>query len=444
MTPHLDTDRVQLWHGDCLDVLRQLPDASVDSIVTDPPYEIGFRGKSWDSTGIAFSVDLWNECLRVLRPGGHLLAFGASRAWHRLAVAIEDAGFELRDSIAWIQGNGFPKSVNLTTAMAQHAAGERFDNTGPSPDLYAVTAYLRAARDAAGWTNRRIDELFGTNGMSGHWTTKASQPACPSLRQWAELKAALSPHLGDEVDALVERLCSAERPDDWGTRTEDDGGRFLGSLASGGELGGGGQFGSALKPAFEPIVVGRKPLAGTLTQTVLQHGTGALNIGACRVGSETRTIPAKRPTPETQSIGAFSKHLSPHQVAGRWPTNVILDEAAAAEVEEQRSGASAYFPVFRYVPKAPARERPAVDGVTHGTVKPLELMRWAVRLVTPPGGIVLDPFAGSGTTAEAALLEGLRCVTCEREPTYLPLIQQRIDRATAEIATPATEAKEAA
>nr|WP_078345072.1 DNA methyltransferase [Mycobacteroides chelonae] len=413
--PHLHTDAVQLWHGDCRDVLAQLPDASVDSVVTDPPYELGFGGKAWDSTGIAFDTELWAECLRVLKPGGHLLAFGASRTWHRLAVAVEDAGFELRDSIAWLRGNGMPKSVDLTDAMERHLAGERYDDTGPSPDLYAVTAYLRQARDAAGWSNKRIDELFGTHGMAGHWTTKASQPACPSLRQWAELKSALAPHLGDDVDELVHRLCSTERPDDWGTRTEADGGRFLGSLASGGALGGGGAFGTGLKPAFEPIVVGRKPLTGTAKQTVLAYGTGALHIGACRIGEERR-----------------------------WPPNVILDDEASAEVEDQFTGASRFFPTFRYAPKAPPRERPTADGVAHQTVKPLDLMRFLVRLVTPPGGTVLDPFAGSGTTTEAALLEGFSVITAEREPSYLPLIEQRIDRATAQIATPASETKEAA
>ena len=155
-------------------------------------------------------------------------------------------------------------------------------------------------------------------------------------------------------------------------------------------------WGTGLKPAFEPIVVARKPLAGTVVATVLEHGTGALNIDGCRVE------------------------------AGRWPTNVVLDESQAAELGDSAK----FFPVFKYQAKAPSKERPKVDGVAHPTVKPLALMRWLVRLVTPPGGWVLDPFAGSGTTGEAAYLEGFRCLLIEREADYLPLIEHRFNRAS--------------
>lgn len=375
---------------------RLFPDNSVDAVVTDPPYGIGFMGHEWDqpgeygatrkngiaqplhrrdrepgfakanSAGIAGSYDLsrsanarfgewcqvWaTECLRILKPGGHLVSFGGSRTWHRLACAVEDAGFEIRDSIAWLYGSGFPKSLNV----------------------------------------------------------------------------------GD--------------------------GR-----------------GTALKPAFEPIVVGRKPLIGTVATNLAAHGTGALNIDACRVGDEERTNIAGGPSSLqrvsrvaqgyrdtlTASVGASTT------VAGRWPTNVALDEATAADLDRQTGvlnsgtmragterqarvggtiygadtrnfvpadtygdsgGASRFFPTFHYEAKAPKSERPiGDDGEAHPTVKPLDLMRWLVRLITPPGGTVLEPFLGSGTTAEACVIEGLRCIGIERAETYMKLAVTRVSK----------------
>ena len=492
MNPHYADDLVTLYHGDCLDVLRELPDASVDAVVTDPPYGLEFMGKDWDapwkqadalaagrmaretigdvrqpgddaftdgagpfgrakvrhgmaasygsssSASAAFGVwcEQWAaECLRVLKPGGHILAFGGTRMWHRLAAGIEDAGFEIRDSMAWLYGSGFPKSMDVTGAMTRYLAGERPEATGPNPDLYEITAYLRAARDAAGWTNKQIDGLFGTNGMAGHWTSQASQPACPSPRQWEILKAELAPHLGDDLDDLVDRLGSTERPDDWGTGEPDDGDRFLGTL------GGGGGWGTALKPAFEPIVVGRKPITGTVAANVHVHGTGALNIDACRVPFADDADEAESKTKNqhgdfgstaggNQVYGDFSMVAREnYDATGRWPTNVLLDEHQAADLDARTADAPArFFPTFRYQAKAPGHERPNVDGVQHPTVKPLDLMRWLVRLVTPPGAIVLEPFGGSGTTAEACVLENRRCIAIEREATYLPLIVSRLEK----------------
>ncbi|SKU14421.1 Modification methylase HindIII [Mycobacteroides abscessus subsp. massiliense] len=220
-------------------------------------------------------------------------------------------------------------------------------------------------------------------------------------------------------------------------------------------------WGTALKPAFEPIVVARKPLAGTVAANVLEHGTGALNINACRIhtaGSEARSYTVKRlkPGAELNRTGgnwrpADGVEYEGTTTDGRWPTNVVLD-AHQAEVLDQQSGllksgartgkrssgtceapreasqggASRFFPVFRYEAKAPTSERPSADGVQHPTVKPLDLMRWLVRLVTPVGAVVLEPFAGSGTTAEACILEDRRCIAIEREAEYLPLIVSRL------------------
>ena len=413
-----------LIHGDCVAWLNVLPASSIDAIVCDPPYGLEFMGKGWDGAdGFRRSLNAndtgrdnafgrlskrgpeyragalfqefsqtWAEaCLRVLKPGGHLLAFGGTRTWHRLAVAIEDAGFEIRDSITWIYGSGFPKSRDVSEAMDAFLAGDHGDGDPTNPDVLKVTAFLRAARDAAGWSNTRIDALFGTTGMAGHWTTQASQPRVPSLRQWEILKQQLG--FGDDVDEIVQRLASTERPEDWGSGPGDSA-VFLSTLGDDDTRHAGG-WGTALKPASEPIVVARKAVVGSTTSNVRQYGTGALNVDGCRVGDD-----------------------------GRWPANVAVDERTA----EQLGDRAKFFPVFHYCPKAPTKERPKVDGVTHPTVKPLALMRWLVRLVTPPGGTVLDPFAGSGTTLEAAALEGFPAIGIEREAAYLPLIETRLAR----------------
>lgn len=369
-----------LLHADCRAVLAALPDASVDAIVTDPPYELGFMGKRWDGSGIAYSVDLWADCLRVLKPGGHLAAFGGARTYHRMTCAIEDAGFEIRDGLQWLYGSGFPKSLNV-------GAG--------------------------------IMKLHG-----------------------------LSPS-----------------EDKWPAETEAWRG-----------------YGTALKPAAEPIVLARKPLGGTVAANVLAHGTGALNIDGCRVehasAADLATSQSKNPgrldvvTSEVYGAGRPQQSVN---AAGRWPSNVLLSHAEqcgevcadgcpVAELDAQSGmlksgthaahhrrtaaggngnthgamagvtgrshddsgGASRFFPTFRYQAKAPSKERPKVDGVAHPTVKPLDLMRWLVRLVTPPGGLVLDPFAGSGTTLQAARDEGFRALGVEQERDYYRLACQRL------------------
>lgn len=337
---------VTLIHGDSVVELTRLEANSIDSIVCDPPYALGFMGKAWDThtpKGFQHWCEMWaREALRVLKPGGHLLAFGGTRTYHRLAAGIEDSGFEIRDSLHWLYGSGFPKSHNLK--------------------------------------------------------------------------------------------------DDWQG------------------------WGTALKPAHEPIVLARKPLVGTVAANVLQHGTGALNVDGCRV--ESGKISSAGGTRRSGGIMGKSEALGGWEPthSGRWPANVLLDPSAAALLDEQsgtlksgsrkagtyaglgymgsesaafpevngnEGGASRFFPVFKYQAKATSRERPEVNGVKHPTVKPVELMRWLVRLVTPAGGVVLDPFAGSGATVEAALLEGMRCIAIEREADYLPLIEARIERQAA-------------
>ena len=390
-----------IHHGDCIETMNAMPPESVDAIVTDPPYGLGFMGKKWD--GLPPSLEWAEACYRVLKPGGHIAAFGGTRTWHRLAVAIEDAGFEMRDSLAWLYGSGFPKSHDVGKAIDKLAGAER----------EVVGTARRSQNRSAGWDRpwmREQMESLGGSGMAEHAITA---PATPEAVQW----------------------------DGWGT---------------------------ALKPAFEPIVLARKPLAEkTVARNVLAYGTGAINVDACRI--ETGDDIAKKypngPGGTTFGGGAMTLTEQWRQPSGRWPANVLLDHHAAAWVDEQSGvqkdgvavnrnknpdierphtvygggwmngdrpdityggggGASRFF----YSAKAPKTERPNVGGVQHPTVKPLAIMRWLIRLVTPPGGTVLDPFAGSGTTIEAALIEGFDPVGIEMEADYLPLIQHRIDR----------------
>ncbi len=382
----LSAPEFDLWHGDCIEVMRGLPPESVDAVVTDPPYELGFMGKGWDASGIAYRVDLWQEVLRVLKPGGHLLAFGGTRTAHRLACGIEDAGFEIRDSIAWMYGSGFPKSLDVSKAIDK---GE------------------------------------------GHWRGMAGEIA--------SYKGAMSSPNYDRTSKGDPITDAAKQWQGWGT---------------------------ALKPAHEPIVVARKPLIGTVAANVLAHGTGALNVDGCRIAGEpdrasgwSKTGSKGGPN-DAMSGDNYDRDPKPDNPAGRWPANVILDESQAAELDRQSGvttgtvgigkttggfrfmngdtetvqkfdrgltdigGASRFF----YTAKANSSERPRVGDVAHPTVKPLDLMQYLVRLVTPPGGTVLDPFAGSGTTAEACIIEGFRCITIELTAEYLPLIAQRLTK----------------
>lgn len=425
--PYFADDVASVYAGDCLEVLREMPAGSVDAVVTDPPYGLGnttpdlvaetltawiggdrefipegrgFMGRPWDA--FVPPVAVWDECRRVLKPGGHLLVFAGSRTQDLMSLGLRLAGLDLRDTIMWAYGSGFPKSRDVTEAMGRFLKGER-PAGGIAPDVYKVTAFLKAARDAAGWSNRQIDDVFGTNGMAGHWTSQASQPSVPSVRQWEVLKGLLG--FGDEMDALVAELAANERPEDWGAGDGDD--NFLGTLRKNVNYANSGSWGTALKPAYEPVLVARKPVAGSITANVNAYGTGAFNIAGCMTGTEGGDAGG-----------------------GRWPLNVLVDESQAAELDKQAPAErpARFFPTFRYEAKASSEERPKVAGVSHPTVKPLELMRWLCRLVTPPGGVILEPFAGSGATVEAAVLERFRCVAIERQDEYLPLIRARLTK----------------
>ncbi|MFG2412328.1 DNA-methyltransferase [Streptomyces goshikiensis] len=454
--PYYASDGITLHLGDCLDILPTIPDASIDAIITDPPYELGFMGKAWDASGIAYNVDVWRHCWRILKPGGHLLAFGATRTYHRMTVAIEDAGFEIRDSLHWIYGSGFPKGQDIARSIDRH----RDDR----PQVLQVTAWLAAARDAAGWTTKRIDELFGFNGMASHWTAIANKAASvPTPEQWDRLRDAL---LFDDAEILplVAEL-NARRGtlgETWsqreitgkGFRVRRESDVQLAGLSTGAyDLTAPASdaarqwqgWNTNLKPAHEPIVVARKSTGfNTTVANVLEHGTGALNIDACRTaaGQDYRdkcaSVVGLASNRNGDTLGEWTgaREDSAHD-AGRWPTNILLGHSPGCSAQcapgcpVTELGAEArFFPAFRYEAKAPASERPRLaDGTAHATVKPLALMRWLIRLVTPPGGVVLDPFAGSGTTLEAAAIEGFQAVGIEREAAHAELCRIRLTKA---------------
>ena len=392
--------------GNCLDTLKTLPDCSVDSIVTDPPYELGFMGKSWDNSGIAYNQDLWAECLRVLKPGGHLLAFSGSRTYHRMVCAIEDSGFEIRDQIMWLYGSGFPKSLDVSKAIDK----------------------------AAGVWRGRAGAVVSENGsMDGpnYERTPKKPPFTPEAQQWQG----------------------------WGT---------------------------ALKPAHEPIVVARKPLIGTVANNVLTYGTGAINIDGSRVGTADGFGVGAKGT--SGFAAGYEGDGFVASTLGRWPANVIHDgsdevlegfpDTAPSRqgkprgtakkglfanskfnkvgTEHNDNGGSAAR--FFYCAKASKSERnagleglperivneitpPGTQGANspragagrngatqnfHPTVKPLALMRYLIKLVTPPNGTVLDPFLGSGSTAVAAILEGFEWIGCEMTEDYFSIIEARV------------------
>lgn len=476
--PTIKLDKATVYHGSCIDVLKQLPENSIDSIVTDPPYGLEFMGKDWDApwkaegfkgnveptATSAGGVEAYSrsrvryhkgqqqmvlfqkwceewavETFRVLKPGGYILAFGGSRTWHRLAVAIEDAGYEIRDSIAWIYGSGFPKSQNISIALDKSAKamdhrGVRFENAG---------------------LNRQGIDVPNPTGAERH------QPITDEAKKW----------------------------EGWGT---------------------------ALKPAFEPVVMARKPLIGTVVKNILTYGTGGINIDDSRIGSSGGTQ-ASQTFPNSETVSAYGNGLNGNKKPvptgeGRWPANVMfahtvecvqisegtIESVPAEEVSggiwkestgkpagptynetpavwecpewcpvwelDQQGDASRFF----YVSKASKRDRnEGLDEVEeqslgakgnglnrscescgkrqlegcecpnptfvnptaknfHPTVKPTQLMRYLIRLVTPPGGTVLDPFTGSGSTGKAALLEKFNFVGIELTEDYLPIIEGRL------------------
>ena len=633
-----------IHNGDCIETMKAMPPESVDAIVCDPPYGLsnttpaqvadtitkwaggdrghvptgrGFMGKSWDAFVPPPAV--WDECMRVLKPGGHMVVFAGSRTHDLMGLSIRLAGFEMRDSLAWLYGSGFPKSHDVGKAIDKLAGAEREVALVPTKPGNALNPGGIGGEGRGGWRDESAPATpeavqwdgWGTALKPGHepvvvarkphaisgildgigselarledecrpsvnGAAKSSAPtpaASPEVRTATAPESAATPHEGEQARttptgaaagssaATDTSAFESEGETCWSTVTSwracwaelceltstsitstassltTDLRTLWSSIASLTATSTPGSPTSVLtspstasavdslfaatvlrlratlalsapesatastphvpqdaggSSAFEPIVLARKPLAEkTVARNVLAHGTGALNIDGCRIGTEERTqrgigagafrlhgfstveelreaaaaggkCPDGRDAAATLARWDAVADTPPEIVSGRWPANVLLDHHAAAWVDEQsgvlKSGAlkpyqqanrehySGSFPEVRevntpaneggasrffYSAKAPKSERPNVDGVQHPTVKPLAIMRWLIRLVTPPGGVVLDPFAGSGTTIEAALIEGFDPVGIEMEADYLPLIQHRIDRQAA-------------
>jgi site-specific DNA-methyltransferase (adenine-specific) len=444
---------VTLHTGDCLDVMAAMEPDSVDSIVTDPPYGLAFMGKDWDH-GVP-GIPFWKAALRVAKPGAHLLAFGGTRTFHRLAVAIEDAGWELRDTVMWCYGSGFPKSHNVSVAIDKAAGAER-EVVGRKPWKPGPT-YERSGQAAQGY---RPDGKPYPSEINGKTYTA---PATPDAERWAG----------------------------WGT---------------------------ALKPAWEPVIVARKPFPGTVAANVLAWGTGAINVDGCRVEADWANDPSRRgfgygwngnkddqqtyKDNQNGDWGMKAQDVPWQPSQGRWPANLVHDGSdevlalfpvttSMASMRGERGGniygngkgptgpdtmrghndtgsAARFFPAFahdaedieaaRFMYCAKASRADRDDGLEgmearaafdnpngnmggnmgsrscprrnhHPTVKPTPLMRWLCRLVTPPGGVVLDPFMGSGSTGKGAALEGFSFVGIDREAEYVEIARRRIDAA---------------
>ena len=426
---------MNIIHGDCLEELKKLEDNSIDAVVTDPPYGLsntkpqqvadvlkawvtgdtvsvpakrgGFMGKDWDSFVPPPAV--WEECMRVLKPGGHRAVFAGARTQDLMGLSIRLAGFEIRDTLGWIHSQGFPKGQDLGKIIDKKLGAERTEVAG------------------RGWH-------IGTGGGSG-----------VTIGHFAEKY--------EKGDATVGRKLLAP--------ATSEAKQWTG-------------WNSQLKPAIEPIILARKPLDGTVANNVLAHGVGGLNIDACRVEAGDLEELQKnwdRMQSANQGIastGLAQIDLSDRKPAGRFPANVLLDEHAAKEMDKQSGpagahgadrgprtkggsgalgwghgsirhtgdpgsgGASRFFPVFKYQAKAPKKERPVIereDGtkIQHPTVKPLTLLEWLVELITPPGGVVLDPFAGSGTTLQAAISKGFTPIGIEQDADYIKLIEKRLE-----------------
>jgi site-specific DNA-methyltransferase (adenine-specific) len=346
----------EIFNCDCIEGMRELPADSVDAIVTDPPYGLNFMGKDWDH-GVP-GEQFWSEALRVAKPGAHLLSFGGTRTYHRLACAIEDSGWEIRDCLGWLYGSGFPKSMDVSKAIDK--------SLGKKREVVGFSVQQQQQRTPAIATS-----VYGDyKGQSGDITSPASEAA----KKWQG----------------------------WGT---------------------------ALKPAWEPIIMARKPFKGTVAACVLEYGTGAINIDACRVAptgdvSGWSKTGSKASSNRAMSGANYEREPKPDCPLGRFPANIIHD--GSDEATAPMGDASRFF----YCAKASKKDRG--EGNNHPTVKPQALMQYLIKLVTPEGAVVLDPFLGSGSTAVAAMATGRHYLGYEILPEYFDIARARLDAAKME------------
>jgi DNA modification methylase len=533
----------QVIHGDCLDALRAMPDASVDAVVTDPPYGLSFMGKKWDYDVPA--TDVWAECLRVLKPGGHLLAFAGTRTQHRMCVRIEDAGFEIRDMIAWVYGSGFPKSHNLkgewsgwgtalkpsweSVTWATKPTSEQSERATIVSNLSRLEArlWLLLSVSAAAKSSRSNQSEYDAACGTAQWdadaitnlraalcdqmdTSQFESATTTALNIVSSWNRILAESWGRESTFITETesstttdlrtlkfslsqitpesiVAACSRPGGFDANASLAERHFSASVAllrsihtlsaTGRAMSRGAEnsLDAGVSPSLDPCIMARKPLTGTVAENVQEWGTGAINVDGCRVGTSGETFrapqsdPAKRNGAVGKDIGITRSSVTDFQAAqrasiertatlGRWPANLIHDgseevvkgfpqttKGTASGYNWQESGndnpthfikniksgvhfgdsgsASRFF----YCAKASKADRNS-GGVNsnHPTVKPTDLMRYLCRLVTPPGGTVLDPFTGSGSTGKAAILEGFNFIGIERESEYVEIAKARI------------------
>jgi DNA modification methylase len=526
--------RVTLFGGDNRVVLIDAPDNSIDAVLTDGPYALvsivkrfgganaapakgneafmraskGFMGKSWDSGEVVNDYKFWAECLRVLKPGGHLLSFGGTRTYHRMACAVEDAGFEIRDMIQWLYGQGFPKSHNISAhdTFCQCNAESSSECSLRSMQCDDVSETVNLSDKRGEVLQSELSQQGAHGPMLRTESTKGAPPIkepgmerrgnVPSSQGQLRVGEIRSLSTGLEINGTGGRLHNGASSSDGSKSKADvdsDGMRTpSGSQAakqrskqSGtvavqpeSQISGAWEncgrcgkpivldgLGTALKPANEPIVLARKPLSEkTVAANVLKWGTGAINIDGCRVGTEAHSYTPRLTSNTNLNDDGWNKIGEKQEsvtAIGRFPANVILDgsdEVVAAFPKTttnaktkagyaDKEGTSFTMPVdsgrtygsdsgsaarFFYQAKANKTDR---ANSKHPTVKPIALMRYLARLITPPGGTILDPFAGSGTTGEAAYLEGFNCYLIEREDEYRKDISARF----AALAAPAND-----
>ena len=529
---------MNIIHGDCLEELKKLEDNSIDAVVCDPPYGLsntkpaqvadvlkawvtgdtvsvpakrgGFMGKDWDSFVPPPAV--WEECMRVLKPGGHMAVFAGARTQDLMGLSIRLAGFRIKDTLGWIFGSGFPKSHNPFKGLklcpsienAPHAVQvsewHHHELSGAKePTALALAEIMPGGEKALliktgkEESSQELTVMYLSDTTEGTFSNIDLSWQKRSEESWKQMSMSIIKTIADQITESKTLNFSQSKSTEKYTLPKEIGEHGLNCrvarvVSFSGESDGSTSDtlmptvvdavtspvfgmrsqGTQIKPAIEPIILAQKPLDGTVANNVLAHGVGGLNIDACRVGSEKR-FNAPAVAKEGTFNCSFDSDYAGEEVTGRFPANVLLDEHAAKEMDKQsgtsvsrvrkhrdsheakestaaygdygvaaydrgtsdEGGASRFFPVFKYQAKAPKKERPVIereDGskIQHPTVKPVALMEWLVELITPPGGVVLDPFAGSGTTLQAALNKGFTPIGIEQDADYIKLIEQRL------------------
>ena len=428
----------KLYNGNMLNMMEIIEPNSIDAIVTDPPYELNFMNKSWDNSGIAFRKETWRKCHDALKSGGYMLVFGGSRTFHRIACAIEDAGFEIRDTIMWLYGSGFPKSMDISKQIDKRG--------GKSTSWFGE--YLKNVLKERNMTQSDLSKHFlskngGITGCVHNWVEGKNMPTVKQFNKICEI-----------LDLPFEKMKEAER-EVIGKKEYTDNKNIMSVSNYNGERihlditipstdlakqwdG----WGTNLKPSFEPIIVARKPLKDSLVNNIIENGVGGINIDECRV--ELNGDKKTRGGCKTREDNISHLKFRANQVnkednsKGRFPSNTILtyDDSDFDEVCDglgDEGSASRYF----YCAKTSKRDRN--EGLSsnnkniHPTVKPTSLMQYLIRLVTPKGGTVLDPFNGSGSTGKACMYENAdrnanyKYIGVELTEEYLPISKARIE-----------------